>query len=59
MNRGATDKFVHEFTKDKTLFASMKGKFVALGIIPNGVDAKDYRVKNIIEECKRKNNGKP
>ena len=58
MDTATTDNFVKEFTRDKTLFASMKGKFIALGIMPVGVDAEDQRVKSIILECKRRNNGK-
>jgi hypothetical protein len=53
-----TDSFVSEFTKDKTLYSSIKGKFIAAGVLPADVDQNDQRVQAIIRECKQRHNGK-
>jgi len=57
LDTAATDNFVNEFKQNKTLYTNMKGKVVALGALPSGVDSLDQRVKEIIEECKKRNNG--
>lgn len=54
----ATENFVKEFNKDKTAYTNMKGKMVALNFLPEGVNPTDDRVKQIMLECKKRNNGK-
>jgi len=47
-----TDDFVETFATDQDCTGGM-ARIVATGMLPDGVDPEDPRVKDVIERCKR------
>ncbi len=50
-----TDEFLDCFQTDEDCTGGT-ARLVAMGLLPQGVDAEDQRVKDLIERCKRLSN---